>query len=283
LASAAERALERERLRRRRDGLLLELGALVYELHRQGRRQPELLKEKASELAALDAELAGHDEQPGTDSDDARHVEGNSSPKRDEHDAKCPACGEPAEPGQLVCLNCGARLNLGQRSVNPIPALVALIAVVVLGAGAFGFALSELSSGSDDGGEVRVAERQVAPEPEPPPPEPTPRAEETETASGTAQPPKRSLLLKWPEGETAYTVVLVTTSDGPAARRVARGAARSGVTAGLVRSDDFDLGSDLWIVFAGRFDSRQGAVRHAASLADRYPGAYPQLLRPVDA
>jgi hypothetical protein len=282
LPSAAERALERERLRRRRDALLLELGALVYELQRQGRREPELLKQKASELAALDAEL-----------DDASHVEGNSSPERDEQPVEgptCPACGAPAQPGQLVCLNCGARLTLGRRSINPIPALAAVIAVVVLGAGAFGFALSELTSGSEDDGEVTVAEREAAPrtepepetQPEPPPPETTPRAEQ-EATSGTAQPPRRSLLLKWPEGLTAYTVVLVTTSDGPAARRVARAAARSGVTAGLVRSDDFDLGSDLWIVFAGRFDSRRGAVRHAANLADRYPGAYPQLLRPVDA
>jgi hypothetical protein len=280
LPSAAERALERERLRRRRDALLLELGALVYELQRQGRREPELLKRKAGELAALDAELSH-----------ASDVEGNSSPKRQEdrfEGAPCPACGAPTEPGQLVCLGCGARLTLGRRPINPVSALAALIAVVVLGAGAFGFALSELTSGSEDGGEATVAERQPAPETEAAPetqperpPETTPSADR-ETTSGTPQLPRRSLLLKWPEGVTGYTVVLVTTSDGPAARRLAREAARSGVTAGLVRADDFDLGSDLWIVFAGRFDSRRGAVRHAANLADRYPGAYPQLLRPVD-
>jgi hypothetical protein len=274
LPSAAERALERERLRRRRDALLLELGALVYELQRQGRREPELLKRKAGELAAVEAELG-----------DARYVNRNSSGKRSEHPGEapnCPACGAPAAPGQLVCLDCGARLTLGRRPIGLVPALAALIAVVVLGAGAFGFALSELSGGSDDGGtgEARVADRQAAPqaEREPPPPETQP----AETTEGTPQPPRRSLLLKWPEGVTGYTVVLVTTSDGPAARRLAREAARSGVTAGLVRADDFDLGSDLWIVFAGRFDSRRGAVRHAANLADRYPGAYPQLLRPVD-
>ena len=46
----------RER-RRRRDALLLDLGALVYELHRQGRRAPELLREKAIELDEVDREL----------------------------------------------------------------------------------------------------------------------------------------------------------------------------------------------------------------------------------
>jgi len=56
----AERAELRRRLRlrrRERDALLLDLGALVYELHRQGKRAPELLQEKASELGAVDDEV----------------------------------------------------------------------------------------------------------------------------------------------------------------------------------------------------------------------------------
>ena len=43
--------------RRLRDDLLLDLGALVYELHRQGRRAPELLQEKAIELGKVDREV----------------------------------------------------------------------------------------------------------------------------------------------------------------------------------------------------------------------------------
>jgi hypothetical protein len=46
----------RER-RREREARLLDLGALVYELHRQGKRAPELLQEKAAELALLDEEV----------------------------------------------------------------------------------------------------------------------------------------------------------------------------------------------------------------------------------
>ena len=46
----------RER-RRAREARLLDLGALVYELHRQGKRAPELLQEKAAELALLDEEV----------------------------------------------------------------------------------------------------------------------------------------------------------------------------------------------------------------------------------
>ena len=43
--------------RRVREALLLDLGALVYELHRQGKRAPELLQEKAAELTVVDDEV----------------------------------------------------------------------------------------------------------------------------------------------------------------------------------------------------------------------------------
>ena len=40
-----------------REALLLDLGALVFELQRQGRREPELLQAKAAELTAVDQEV----------------------------------------------------------------------------------------------------------------------------------------------------------------------------------------------------------------------------------
>jgi hypothetical protein len=43
--------------RRVREAMLLDLGALVYELHRQGERAPELLQEKATELGKVDREV----------------------------------------------------------------------------------------------------------------------------------------------------------------------------------------------------------------------------------
>lgn len=56
----SERGQRRRRLReqlRLREALLLDLGALVYELHRQGRRAPELLQHKAAELTVVDDEV----------------------------------------------------------------------------------------------------------------------------------------------------------------------------------------------------------------------------------
>jgi hypothetical protein len=43
--------------RREREAMLLDLGALVYELHRQGRRAPELLQEKATRLGEVDRDV----------------------------------------------------------------------------------------------------------------------------------------------------------------------------------------------------------------------------------
>ena len=54
----------RER-RREREALLLDLGALVYELHRQGQRAPELLQEKAIELGKVDRDVRQLEEQLG--------------------------------------------------------------------------------------------------------------------------------------------------------------------------------------------------------------------------
>jgi hypothetical protein len=45
------------RQRREREAMLLDLGALVYELHRQGERAPELLQAKAIELGKVDREV----------------------------------------------------------------------------------------------------------------------------------------------------------------------------------------------------------------------------------
>jgi hypothetical protein len=49
--------------RREREALLLDLGALVYELHRQGRRAPELLRDKAIELGKVDREVRALEER----------------------------------------------------------------------------------------------------------------------------------------------------------------------------------------------------------------------------
>ena len=195
----------------------------------------------------------------------------------------CPSCSEPAESDQLVCLSCGARIALGRseplgerRSLQNVWAIALLLSVVVLGAGAFGFALSELTG--DSGRDVAAADRPQQPAPSASSGSPQP---DTEASLGSSQAPSQSLLLEWPKDVTGFTVVLMTTGDRPAARNVAREAAQSGLEAGLMRSDDYDLGTGMWIVFAGRFDTQASAERQAGNLGERYPGAYPTQVRPV--
>jgi hypothetical protein len=191
----------------------------------------------------------------------------------------CPRCGEPSEPGQLVCLECGKRLALTEvetekRRFDNLPAVAILMTVIVLAAFAIGFVLGELGSDSDR--DVKAADRTSEPATsEPATTEPAqPPEEETGATKGTPQEATQSPLLEWPKGTSGFTVVLVTTEDRPAAERVALEAARAGVEAGMLRSDDYNLGEGFWIVFAGRFDDQASAERQSANLAERYPGAY---------
>lgn len=166
----------------------------------------------------------------------------------------------------------------------PGAVIAAVLAAVVLGAGLSGFAIAELTSGDGDGAttatqapaaegpsvvageEQEGAGQPAAPEEPEPEPEPAPPT------------PERGVPI-WPEGLTAHTVVLVTTADRAAAFRVAKAAQSSGLEAGLLPSDPYDLGTGLWLVYSGRFTTTEGAQRQALDLAARYPGAYAQLIQ----
>jgi DNA-directed RNA polymerase subunit RPC12/RpoP len=191
------------------------------------------------------------------------------------NEATCPHCGEPVEPRQLVCLNCGGRIALKERTPvarEPVTAIAAVALVtIVVGAGLFGFAISELTSSEETRTETVERVRTVAEE----------APEAPAVVNGETQAPRRRErgVPGWPNGLTAHTVVLVTSSDRPAALNVARQARASGLEAGMMPSDPYDLGTGLWIVYSGRFTTPEGAQRQAAQLAERYPGAYPQLVQ----
>ena len=164
----------------------------------------------------------------------------------------------------------------------PTAVIATVLAAIVAGAGLTGFAISELTSGDEDAGraarapegpsvvagEEQEGAQQPAPEPEQPAREPEPEP----------QAPERGVPI-WPARLTAHTVVLVTTSDRAAAFRVAKAARSTGLEAGLLPSDPYDLGTGLWLVYSGRFATAEGAQRQASELAERYPGAYAQLIQ----
>ena len=101
-------ALERGRIRRRlrrqsqvREALLLDLGALVFELHRQGRREPELLQAKAAELMVVDEEVRALDEALGTGSGVLRLTAAGIA-------GTCSQCSAIMPIDARYCASCGA-------------------------------------------------------------------------------------------------------------------------------------------------------------------------------
>jgi zinc-ribbon domain len=199
------------------------------------------------------------------------------SDRRTAHGVSCPNCGELAEDGQLVCLNCGERLALeGSRPDPWRPATWLVLAVVALGGAASGFAISELTS--DEG---PAQQRAAAPATDTSEREGEPAASdatETETSETETTPAAGG---DWPEGVSAFTVVLFSSSEEPAARRVADEAEAAGIEdAGVLRSEDYGLGQGLWIAYAGQHRDQASAAQEAGELGARYPGAYPQLIEP---
>src|SRR3954453_10971573 len=70
--------------------------------------------------------------------------------------SECPNCGAPADSGPLVCLECGARLALDYRRPRGWRPAAAVIAVVLLIAGA-AFAITLIAVDDDSKDEVAAS------------------------------------------------------------------------------------------------------------------------------
>ena len=93
-------------LRRRREAMLLDLGALVLEMHRHGRFLPDSLQRRAAEAVGTDAELRALSRslEAGDGDPDlvAAGVAGN-----------CERCGALHTIGASFCSQCGNELPRG--------------------------------------------------------------------------------------------------------------------------------------------------------------------------
>jgi hypothetical protein len=87
--------------RRVREALLLDLGALVYELHRQGRREPDLLQAKAAELTAVDEEVRALSEALEAGQGMPQLVAAGIA-------GSCEGCGAIMSTEARFCSSCGA-------------------------------------------------------------------------------------------------------------------------------------------------------------------------------
>ena len=222
----------------------------------------------------------------------------------------CPQCGTPAQAGQEMCINCGSRIARepaeGSSRGWRVPALLAAIGILLVGTAiAFGvLALTndddlkkdDVADLSDDPPPatpppatpppatppptqptIPPATRETQPDPATPVPDDTPQTTpEPDPSAGTSGP------AEWPEGETAYTVVLVSATSRNAADAKAEQAIKRGIQAGVLRSDDFStLRPGFWVVFAGQYDSSEEATRAADRYAEQgFGGGYPRQVKP---
>ena len=113
----------RRRLRRQnqlREALLLDLGALVFELHRQGRREPELLQAKAAELLAVDDEVRALSDGLGQGTNVLQLTAAGIA-------GSCSQCGAIMSMDARYCSTCGSpvRVALGPGTPEPSSSLAA--------------------------------------------------------------------------------------------------------------------------------------------------------------
>jgi len=200
---------------------------------------------------------------------------------------RCPRCDAQLSPEQEWCLECGTAVGTriaeprGWRaSIAVVGVLLALALVAVI------LAIVELAGPAET-----VTE--VAQTPTPAPSAVAPTATPSPTVEGGATPtPSASPqggtsapaadLAKWPEGKTAWTVVLNSSGTREDAERLAKELAGKGIPGvGVLDSDDFEsLGPDSWVVFSGTYDSRALAEEALAQVRERAGGGSSRRIVP---
>lgn len=205
----------------------------------------------------------------------------------------CPECGEMAEPGQELCLRCGARVGRTYRRPPSwrVPAALAALGILLIGAGV-GFAVADLTHNKDSKNKktvVPLTPTTTASAPAPtttttattaPPtttnttptspgaargvvPVPSPGATTNTNPTGGTSPGKAPA--SWPAGKTGYTVVLATARTRPAAEASARRATAQGVAAGVLRAADYRSVPGPWAAFSGQYKTLSVAQAAAKS------------------
>jgi len=208
-------------------------------------------------------------------------------------DSSCPTCGAPAERGQLVCLECGARIALAYK--RPPSWKLPIAIVVIVGVLAMAGAVLAYEA-IDDEAKDEVAQTPLKPKQvsgvsdqesgakDKPPAkakaEAEPKAAPKPAATSEGLVPKGDLY-GWPRDLGAFTVVLLSTEDRASATTFARSVAEAkDAKAGVIRADDFEtLPKGFYVVFAGSYKTRARADRATARLGAKYQGAFTQLVK----
>lgn len=160
----------------------------------------------------------------------------------------CPRCGQPLEPDQEWCLECGSARTIIHRPPDPRigAAIAGGIALVVLAAAVVAVMLAGHSAG---GASISPAAS-------------APRGTPTPTGRPTS-----ANLASWPVGLSGWTVVLGRTPDRASATATARLLAVQGISTGVLDSSQHPhLQPGYYVVFSGRYPDGTAARAAAAAL-----------------
>lgn len=208
----------------------------------------------------------------------------------------CPRCDARLSAEQEWCLNCGAAVGTRIAGPRGWRASVAIVGVLLaLALIAVVLAIVELSRDAEGVQEVAGTPTPAAsaapPEATPAPgaeggetptpvatPSPTPSAS-PESSGGTSASPG---LAEWPEGKTAWTVVLNSSGSQEDAERLAGELAAKGVPdVGVIDSNDFEsLGPDSFVIFSGTYDSEAEAQEALSKVRDEAGGGSTRRIVP---
>jgi len=201
---------------------------------------------------------------------------------------RCPRCDARLSAEQEWCQECGAAVSTriaGPRgwraSVAVVGVLLALALVAVI------LAIVELAGPAEGVTEVAQTPTPAATA-APPAATPAPSVEGTPTPSPAASPEGGTTaptadLAEWPEGRTAWTVVLNSSGTQEDAERLAGELAAKGVPdVGVIDSDDFEsLGPDSFVIFSGTYDQESEAQAALAKIRDQAGGGSTRRIVPA--
>jgi len=192
---------------------------------------------------------------------------------------RCPRCGAALTNEQELCLECGAGVGATIARPPSWRGPVALVAVLLaIAAAALVLALVELAGDAEQVEPQPVATQQPPPATTAPTPAPgsttVPPATETPGAAATPG-ASTGQIATWPEGATAWTVVLESSATESAAEERAQELSEQGVAVGILDSDDYGaLEPDRHVVFSGQYDSQRAADQALAALENQIEGIY---------
>ena len=110
----------------------------------------------------------------------------------------------------------------------------------------------------------------------------TPAADATPAGQGTPAPAGTGDPAQWPEGRTAWTIVMDMTTSRDAAVRRAQQLTAEGVVVGVLYTDEFrGFESEAYVVFSGQYQTAREAAQAQRELGSAAAaGAYVRRIRP---